>query len=58
MLVAQTWMLWNRMFSKFFSTFKEMSFNESKFPTGIVVLDNKYKHLWSQNNNKFYLIND
>ena len=35
-----------------------MIFNESKFPASTSVLNTRYKHLESQNNNPFYPFND
>ena len=38
--------------------FQEVTFSKSKFPASIPVLDIRYKHPESQNNNLFYLFND
>lgn len=39
-------------------TFREITFSESKFLAGIPVLNTKYKHIKSQNNNPFYSFNN
>lgn len=57
-LASSNWIPENRMLSKLSSTFKEVTFNKSEFSTGILVLDTRYLHLKSQNNNPFYLLND
>ena len=51
------WTPRNGLLSKSSSTFREMTFSESKFLAGIPVLDTRYKHPESQNNNPFYLFN-
>lgn len=52
------WTSQNKLLSELSSIFKEMMFSESKFSAGILVLDIRYKHLKSHNNNPFYLFND
>ena len=47
----------NGLLSKLSSTFKEVMFSESKLLAGTLVLDTRYKHPESQNNNLFYLFN-
>ena len=45
------------MLSESFSTFREVTFSESEFLADTPVLDTRYEHLESQNNNPFYLFN-
>lgn len=44
--------------SELSSTFKEEMIDESKFPASTPVLNTKYKHFRSWNNNPFYFFND
>lgn len=48
----------NRQLSKSSFTFKKITFRESKFLAGTSVLDTRFKHLKSQNNNPFDLFNN
>lgn len=55
---TSNWMLQNRLLSELSSTFREVTFGESKFPAGTSVSDTRYKYLGSQNNNLLYSFND
>ena len=46
------------MLSKLFSIIKEMTFNKSEFLANTPVLESRYKHFGSLNNNLFYYFND
>lgn len=48
----------NKLLNKLSSIFKERMFSKSEFLAGILVLDIRYKHLESHNNNPVYLFND
>ena len=48
----------NKLLSKLFLTFKEITFSKSKFLIGILVLYTWDKHLEIQNKNLYYLFND
>ena len=52
------WMSQNGLLIELSLTFKEVTFNEYKFPAGILVLDTRFKHPGSQNNNFLYNFND
>lgn len=51
-------MLQNRLLSESCSTFKEVMFSKSEFAAHTYVLDTRYKHPGSQNNNLFYPFKD
>ena len=57
MLATPNWTSQNSLLSKLSSTFREITFNKSEFSAGTLVLDTRYKHPRSQNNNLFYLFN-
>ncbi len=52
------WTPWNGLLSQSSQNFREVTFSESEFPVGTPVLDTRYKHPGSQNNNPFYPFND
>ena len=47
----------NRLLSKLSSNFREMTFNESKFPASTPVSDIQFECTCSQNNHPFYCFN-
>ena len=55
---TRNWTSQNRLLNESSQNFREITFSKSKFPLGIPVLNTRYKHLESQNNNPFYLFND
>ena len=51
------WTPWNGLLNESSLTFREMMFSKSEFLAGIPVLDTRYEHSGSQNNNPFYPFN-
>ena len=51
------WMSQNGLLSELSSNLRDVMFSESKFPVSTPVLDTRYKHPGSQNNNLFYPFN-
>ena len=49
---------WNRLLSELSSTFREVTFSESKFQASTMVWNTQYKHYRSQNKNPFYPFHD
>ena len=47
----------NRLLGKSSLTFGQMTFSESEFSAGTLILDTRYKYFRRQNNNLFYLFN-
>lgn len=48
----------NKLLNKLSSTFKEITFSESKFSASTPILNTRYKHSGTQNKNRFHLFND
>ena len=57
-LATLNWTPPNGLLSKLLSTFKKVTFSESKFLAGTPVFDTQYEHLGSHNNNLCYHLND